>query len=374
MSERKNLIKELIESVVGGKEVDKVHLRQDLLKSVFNDVGQFAVETAWPEEIWGLIEKVAVAKATHVRVTGESGVGKSTLARLIHEFSPRYEKPFEIIEIGRLGENLVESEIFGHDKGAFTSAYHTRQGVFERVNGGTVLFDEFCDMPLGLQGKILRILNSFPQRFRRMGGNREIETNVRCIFTSSKGMWNLVKENKFRGDLYYRVNVVKIEIPPLRDQRKQIPALCEFFLQNWKQQNYSDYGIKNCGFQTISSEAMNLLMKYDWPGNIRQLKNAIERACVLRDREMVELGECVTKFILSEMQSGSDIKIYLSGLPVPCDLPRELNRIQKQTIEKALIFSKGNKAIAATMLGMKRTTVVERLKKLEELEQEDASE
>lgn len=366
MDERKKLIQDLVEVVLGKKEVDKEKLRQNLLRCIFKDAGHFAVETAWPEEVWGLIEKTAVAKATHVRVTGESGVGKSTLARLLHEFSPRYEHPFEILEVGRLDENLIESELFGHEKGAYTSAYSVRHGVFERANGGTVLFDEFCDMPVSLQGKILRILNGFPQRFRRMGGNKDIETNVRCVFTSSRRLWDLVKENKFRSDLYYRISVVKIEIPPLRCQAQHITTLAEFFLQNWKKLNYADYGSTEYGFQHISPAAIKLLQMYDWPGNIRQLKNAIERACVLRNETSKVLDDDLTSYILEEMKGSTDAsKMYMSGFPLPCDMTHEIKRIERVTIEKALLLTGNNQARAAEMLGMKRTTLVEKLKKLE---------
>jgi len=222
------------------------------------------------QEILSMIETVADAKST-VLICGESGTGKELIARAIHYLSPRAGGPFVKVNCAAISETLLESELFGHEKGAFTGAIRQHEGRFEQANGGTLLLDEISEMSAGVQSKLLRVLQE--KEFDRVGGQRPIKVDVRVIATTNRDLEKEQEEGRFREDLFYRLNVVKIESPPLRDRKSDIPLLIEHFSKQFNEEMGKGIG----GF---SEDAMSLMMNYDWPGNVRQLENAVERGIV----------------------------------------------------------------------------------------------
>ena len=203
-------------------------------------------------------------------IVGETGTGKELVARAVHEASPRRGSPFVAVNCAALPESLLESELFGHEKGAFTSAVGQRKGRFELAHGGTIFLDEIGEIPLAMQAKLLRVLQE--RRFERVGGTQTVEVDVRVVAATNRDLLRLAKEGKFREDLYYRLNVVKIDLPPLRERPEDIPLLAAHFVQKFSRPGTPP--------KTISPEAMEALLQHRWPGNIRELENAIERACV----------------------------------------------------------------------------------------------
>ena len=225
------------------------------------------------KEIDQLIKKVARSKAT-VLIQGETGTGKELIAGLVQFISDRAEKSFIKVNCAALPEQLLESELFGHERGAFTGAISTREGKFEQAHNGTLFLDEIGDMALSTQAKILRALQE--QTFTRVGGNKDIQADVRVIAATNKDLWDEIEKGNFRADLYYRLNVVTLNVPPLRKRREDIPLIARFFMNKFVREIRK----KSAGF---SEETMDLLKNYSWPGNIRELKNMVERALLLSD-------------------------------------------------------------------------------------------
>ncbi len=223
------------------------------------------------EGVVNMAGRVAASRAT-VLIQGESGTGKELLARLIHHLSPRSEKPMIAVNCGALHENLLESELFGHEKGAFTGAARRRIGRFEEADGGTLFLDEVGELSLTVQVKLLRFLQE--REFQRLGGNQSIHADVRIISATNKDLESKVKDGTFREDLFYRLNVVQMGLPPLRERKEDIPRLIDFFLKRYSEENGKD-------IKEVSREAKDLLIKYDYPGNVRELENIIERAVVI---------------------------------------------------------------------------------------------
>ncbi|MDW8002990.1 MAG: sigma-54 dependent transcriptional regulator [Deltaproteobacteria bacterium] len=298
------------------------------------------------QKVFEMIEKVADTHAT-VLITGESGVGKELVARAIHSNSSRKDNPLVIVNCGAIPETLLESELFGYEKGAFTGAFSTKVGRFEIANGGTIFLDEVGDMSLNMQVKLLRILQE--KEFERIGGTRPIKVDVRVIAATNRDLEQLVKDGKFREDLYYRLNVVPIHIPPLRERKEDIPLLVDHFLKLANNQN-------NCRVEGISEEAMLLLTEYDYPGNVRELQNIIERIVVLRKKGIIQVED------LPE-------KVYGRGEPkFEFDLKRGydvlVTEFEKNLIMKALSEAHGVKSKAAKVLNLNRTTLIEKMKRL----------
>jgi two-component system nitrogen regulation response regulator NtrX len=239
------------------------------------------IETVGPRNSWVLI-------------TGENGTGKEVVARCIHGLSPRSEKPFIAVNCAAIPEDLIESELFGHAKGAFTSAFASKKGKFELANGGTLFLDEIGDMSLRTQAKILRILQE--QRFERLGDNQSIDVDVRVLAATNKDLPSEIKAGRFREDLYYRLNVIPVYIPPLRERREDIPFLAEFFLDQLA------FELQDPRKQ-LSDEALEVLMHYPWPGNVRELKNLLERLCIIvfaQEIDAVDLPEAMVQHFRSE--------------------------------------------------------------------------
>ncbi|MGO9016531.1 MAG: sigma-54 interaction domain-containing protein [Dissulfurispiraceae bacterium] len=308
------------------------------------------------KRIYELMAKVACCQST-VLMSGESGTGKELVAKSIHFHSDRADRPFIPVNCGAIPTDLLESELFGHEKGAFTGAIATRIGRFELADGGTILLDEVGEMPQMLQVKLLRVLQE--RSFERVGGTRTISVDVRIIAATNQNLEAAVKEGRFREDLFYRLNVIPIEIPPLRDRVDDIPLLCGFFIEKYSKK----FGRNPIN---VTSEAAKVLAGYSWPGNVRELENAIERLLVLKDNDIVtpsDLPERMTGKRIPELPhiEDDDNNPFVSGL----DLNAALEGYEKRLILHALELHNGVKSQAAKYLNINRTTLIEKMKRLD---------
>jgi DNA-binding NtrC family response regulator len=294
--------------------------------------------------IFELINNVAQTTTT-VLIEGETGTGKEMVARAIHQASHVRHGPMVAVNCAALPENLLESELFGHEKGAFTSAVSQRKGRFELADGGTMFLDEVGDVPTAMQAKLLRVLQE--RRFERVGGTESIEVDVRVITATNRPLQKLVKDGNFREDLYYRLNVVKIDLPPLRERREDIPLLAAHFVQKYARPTEPP--------KQISPQVMDILLNYRWPGNIRELENAIERACVT-SMDGVIRPENLPPEVLTPNTPKLPFSIDLKR-PLP-DLLRELSAdVEQQYIRKALEQSHGNVGRCAKICGLSRRSI-----------------
>ena len=287
------------------------------------------------------VEQVGKSRAT-VLVHGESGTGKELIAAAIHHHSPRRDKPFVRLNCAALAESLLESELFGHERGAFTGAAGRRDGRFKQADGGTLFLDEISEVPLGIQVKLLRFLQE--RAFERVGSNETVNVDVRIVAATNKDLAQRVERGEFREDLYYRLNVVQIDVPPLRARRSDIPVLAQHFLRKYAAEN----GREITGF---TDEALSALMSYAWPGNVRELENAIERAVVLSDGDTIDLAQLP---LASTRKTRDDFGILLPGITM-----KELERI---AIERTLAAVGGSTSKAAEALGVSRRTIQYRLR------------
>ena len=307
-------------------------------------------------DLFQTLETVARTAST-ILISGETGTGKEVVARAIHHASPRRGQRFVALNCSAIPENLLEAEIFGHVRGAFTGAIGTRQGRLEQAHRGTLLLDEVGTMSMSLQMKLLRVLQE--REFERVGDNQTIKVDVRVIAATNADLGRMVAEGGFREDLYYRLNVIPVTLPPLRDRREDIPLLVQHFLQKFCNE-------AGRPVMTVSQAAMRPLMTYAWPGNVRQLENAMERAVALSgQRSQIEIGD-----LPPDIQQASDAGDLIPGLALPddgLDFDAFISRIEHEVIRRALERTGGNKAAAATVLNLKRTTLVEKLKRLEGL-------
>jgi transcriptional regulator with PAS, ATPase and Fis domain len=296
-----------------------------------------------------IVGKVARTDAT-ILISGESGTGKELVARRIHENSKRADKPFVAINCGTIPGDLLESELFGHQKGSFTGAVEQRPGMFQLAHTGTIFLDEIGEMSHHLQVKLLRVLQD--REIRPVGSDRSFTVDVRVVAATNKDLPAEVKSGKFREDLYYRLQVIPVTIPPLRERRSDIPLLIEHFLN--KHNANRPYPI------TISEEAMVLLWEYDWPGNIRELENVLERLVILSDSPVIRPD------VLP-----ANIRSFLSEKKIPAprlgedgmDLNAAVEEFENRMIDEALRRTNGNKQAAARLLGLKRTTLVAKLRR-----------
>ena len=294
-------------------------------------------------EVLDLAGRVAASDAS-VLITGETGTGKELLAKGIHFNSPRREGPFVAVNCAAIPENLIESELFGHVKGAFTGAIRDKEGRFEQAAGGTLFLDEIGDLRIDLQAKILRALQE--REVDRVGGSRTIPVDVRVIAATNKDLERMVKEGQFREDLYYRLSVIVLQMPPLRDRREDIPLLTSHFLRKF-----------NKGSEVNMDEAaMKALRSYGWPGNVRELENVVERASVLKRGAVITRSELPDK--LSKEHKG--VEDIILNLP---DEGISLEDLEKGLLIKALERHKGNQTRAAEYLGITRPTLIYRMEK-----------
>lgn len=302
------------------------------------------------QKVYSLIEKVADSDST-VLVLGESGTGKELVARTIHYNSSRSDKPLVPINCGAIPESLLESELFGHEKGAFTGAYSARAGRFELANCGTIFLDEIGDMSPSLQVKLLRVLQE--RQFERVGGTKTIKVDVRVITATNQDLEKAVVEKKFREDLYYRINVIPITVPPLRERVGDVPLLVNHFLDVFSRK-------KGKRIEGISDEAMSLLLAYQWPGNVRELENLVERMIILKRDGVINVSDLPDKF------ASVREKAVLNTVIIPeqgINLESLVNEFEDKLIKQALEKAAGVKSKAAHLLQMNRTTLVEKMKK-----------
>jgi len=302
------------------------------------------------QNIYRLIEKVADTDST-ILITGPSGTGKELIARAIHYNSSRSDKPLVVINCGAIPEALLESELFGHEKGAFSGAYKSRVGRFEMATGGTIFLDEIGEMSPALQVKLLRVLQD--QRFERVGGTKTIHVDVRIIAATNKNLTTAINNGKFREDLYYRLNVIPIKVPSLKQRKPDIALLVDHFLKKF--QSGTEKGIK-----ALSPSAMDAITAYDWPGNVRELENVVKRITILCENDTIdfeELPEHIQQSNLSIQPQDDDV--FEKGVT----LSEAVRDYEKRLILDALEKSNGVKAKAAKLLNIKRTTLVEKIKK-----------
>ena len=344
-------IKLIIKNALEKKNLQK---ENTLLKQVIRDryhfdniIGQSSKMLA----LYDLLEKVGPTK-TNILVTGESGTGKELAAKAIHYNSPRKDRPFVTLNCGAIPESLIESELFGHMKGAFTDAIATKKGLFEVADEGTLFLDEISELPLLMQVKLLRFLQD--REFKRVGGTEDIRVDVRIIAATNKDLEEAVREKRFREDLFYRLNVIQVKLPPLRERREDVPLLAMHFLQKFSEE-------LNKNITTISSEALQLLLDYDYPGNVRELQNIIERAVAL---------EVNPELTAQNLRSYLDDHLQLKKGGLDLDIPNEginleklVEEIERTLLLKALNRTHGIKKKAAELLGINFRSMRYRLDK-----------
>jgi transcriptional regulator with PAS, ATPase and Fis domain len=296
-----------------------------------------------------IAETMRVAEvSSSVLIRGESGTGKELIARTIHQLSERSRGPFVAVNCGAITPTLIESELFGHEKGAFTGAHARKIGQFEVADGGTIFLDEISELPLDAQVKFLRVLQE--GEFYRVGGNRAIRVDVRVIAATNRDLEAMISENRFREDLYFRLNVVELQIPPLRERREDIPPLAEHFFRELRRQIPTQ-------MDRISPHALNALRGYEWPGNVRQLRNAVEHALVMGDGKLLRLKHLPDYVTLSATAERSTEGEGHEGADTA---PLSLAEVEKRHIAAVLRKCNGNKQRAATILGISRSTLYEK--------------
>ncbi len=304
------------------------------------------------ERVYRMVDKVAASDST-VLIYGESGVGKELIARAIHAKSPRAGNLLVPVNCGAIPEELLESELFGHEKGAFTGAHKTRIGRFEMAHNGTIFLDEIGDMSPNLQVKILRVLQE--REFERVGGVRPCKADIRVITATHRNLEAEVEKGRFRQDLFYRLNVIPITIPPLRERTEDIPLLATYFIERFNREHGSDIG-------GVSDAALECLTSYGWPGNVRELQNIIERIVVLKGSGVVAVDDLPEQFMQTvDAHKGDEMDIPPEGI----SFNTMVTSFEKKVIMQALDQTSGVKNKAAKLLNMNRTTLVEKMKKLE---------
>lgn len=329
----------IVKRALQGRELS---LQHTMLKNQLDSVqakGEMIGKSPQMQRLYQLIQKVAPSKAS-VLITGETGVGKELVARSIHKSSPRKDKEMIIVNCSALSESLLESELFGHEKGAFTGADYLKKGRFELAHGSTIFLDEIGEINAATQVKLLRVLQE--KKFERVGGQETIEVDVRVVAATNRNLEEEVKAGRFREDLYYRLNVVHIEVPALRERKDDIPLLIDSFIKEFSKENGRE--IK------IDSKAKSALFRYDWPGNIRQLRHCIEGASVMCNDDEIRLEDLGVEIGMSSGESSISVPLGIT-----------LDEAEKIIIEQNLAANKGNKSKTAEILGIERKTLARKL-------------
>jgi len=331
----------------GLRLVNDVQILRSKNREKFGDI---VGHSAKMQEIFTLVEKVADSDSTII-IHGESGTGKGLIARAIHKNSNRKDKPFITINCGAIPENLLESELFGHVKGAFTGATSSKPGKFELANRGSVFLDEIGDMSANLQVKILRVLEE--REFEQVGGSKTITADVRIIAATHRDLEKLVQEGAFREDLFYRLNVIPLEVPPLRVRKQDIPLLITHFLREFNLKNGRDV-------KGVTNDAMIILKEHSWPGNVRELKNLIERLVVLKGEGEIDPLDVPEKLRRNDGHSElPSMEISEDGI----NLNTAVTEFEKALILESLQKTNWVKNQAAKLLRLNRTTLVEKIKR-----------
>jgi DNA-binding NtrC family response regulator len=344
------------------KPVDPPHLRQMLRNLAENvemrdeneslrrrlaevgELGPLVGRSASMRKVLTTIERIADASASVV-ITGESGTGKELAARTIHQLSSRRANPYIGVNCAAIPETLMESELFGHERGAFTGADRRREGCFEAANGGTLLLDEITEMKIELQAKLLRVLEE--QKLRRVGGNTEVALDVRVLAASNRDISQAVRDGKLREDLYYRLNVLTIELPPLRERKDDLALLVQNFVQHYAARN-------NKEISGVDEEALAALQAHPWPGNVRQLRNVIERAAVICQGRVIHRSDLAHEFQSIANVEGGYVKVRIGST---------LEDMERELIARTIEFSDGNKTHAAQILGVSTKTLYNKLER-----------
>ncbi|MBE6354586.1 sigma-54-dependent Fis family transcriptional regulator [Treponema sp.] len=335
-------------------KMDQIDQMQHSFK-IGNEYHSFVAKSPAVLDILKVIDSVAKMNSS-VLIVGESGVGKELFAEQVHLRSDRKDMPFVRVNCGALSPTLLESELFGHVKGAFTDAVSNHMGRFEAADGGTIFLDEIGELPLDLQVKLLRVLQE--RKFERVGSSETISVNVRVIAATNRNLEEMVENGSFRSDLYFRLNVVPINVPPLRDRKEDLEVLSQHFLEKFRMEAGKDFK----GFSEAAMEAIN---SYYWPGNIRELENAVERACILGTPPYIEPSDLhlptgLDRHETQESSCGTSV-LFDSGL----ELKDAVNEFKKEYITKVLIKSNWNQTEAARRLGIQRTYVSRLLNELD---------
>ncbi len=301
----------------------------------------------------GVFETIKASAPTRstILIQGESGTGKELVARAIHQNSARTSSPFVVVNSGSLPPDLLESHLFGHVKGAFTGAVSSKKGLFEAAETGTIFFDEISSISLETQAKLLRVMQD--REFMRLGGTKTLRVDVRVIAATNADLEEAIKEKNFREDLFYRLNVIKIELPPLRDRKEDIPLLVKHFLDIYGQENKKE-------ILGLSEDVLEIFEDYDWPGNIRELENLIERAVVLTKSKIITRNT-LPPFLLTTTKKEQQPVLALDN---QLNLKEQIQSYQKTAILEALKKTKGVQKKAANLLGIKPTTLNEMIKRL----------
>jgi two-component system NtrC family response regulator len=325
----------MIDRIIEHKNLkSEIQILKNQLKEKFK-IDSFISHSAKMEEVLSVAARAADSKAT-ILITGESGTGKEVLAKSIHYVSPRKEKAFVAVNIPALPETLLESELFGHEKGAFTGADKAKKGRFELADGGTIFLDEIGDIPINLQVKLLRVLQE--HQIERVGSIENINIDVRIIAATHQNLEEKIKDGSFREDLYYRLNIVSLHIPPLRERKEDILPLIEYFTEKYSKENNRDK-------LTLSKEAVDCLIKYNFPGNVRELENIIERAVVLCRSEAITLNDLPN--VVKGFKGEKEISQIEAG-----SLIEQVEELEKKLIFDALSSANGNQSQAGRMLGL----------------------
>ncbi len=328
------------------EEIEKLRLKNKELRETIGNTyrpNNIIGSSSKMQDVYSLVEMVSKTSST-VLIRGESGIGKELFADAIHYGSARKDKPFIKVNCSALPDSLIESELFGHEKGAFTGADALRKGRFELADSGTIFLDEIGELPLSTQVKLLRVIQE--REFERLGGTKTISVDVRIVTATNKNLEKLISEGTFREDLFYRINVFPIYVPPLKQRRDDIPSLVDHFIDKFNKENGTN-------IRRITTTAINMLMVYSWPGNVRELENVIERACILATDEVIHSYNLPPTLQTAE-SSETEIKSGLTGA---------LEKIENQLIIEALTTTKGNIAKAAKQLQVTERMLGLRVKK-----------
>ncbi|MFN0101285.1 MAG: sigma-54-dependent transcriptional regulator [Bryobacteraceae bacterium] len=354
-----SIMRVLLERAIAHARLTEETQRLQRQLSQSGTMGQMAGSSAGMRQIFSLVEQVAPSKAA-VLITGESGTGKELVARALHSRSARANGAFVALNCAAMPESLIESELFGHEKGAFTGAVERRAGCFELAQQGTLLLDEIGDMPLNTQAKLLRVLED--SRVRRLGGRTETVVDVRVVASTNKNLTEAIKQNQFREDLFYRLNVFEILLPPLRDRLEDIPVLVRALLEELNRKHSTQV-------TEVAPDAMEMLRRHRWPGNVRELRNALERAVILTGEGTVlarhlppSVAPASAREAPAAPDASSDFLVLTAGTTID-DAERAL-------VRRTLIMTKGNKTRAAEVLGISLKTLFNKLKGYDEAEQE----
>ena len=354
-----SVLRVLLERAIAhGRLADEAQRLQRQL-SQSGTLGSMAGASVGMRQVFSLVEQVAPSKAA-VLITGESGTGKELVARALHSLSPRVNGPFVALNCAAMPESLIESELFGHEKGAFTGAVERRAGCFELAQQGTLLLDEIGDMPLNTQAKLLRVLED--SRVRRLGGRTETVVDVRVLASTNKNLTEAIKQNQFREDLFYRLNVFEIHLPPLRERLEDVPVLARTLLDDLNRKHGTQV-------TEIAPDAMELLRHHRWPGNVRELRNALERAVILAGEGTVlarHLPPAVVPASGRETPVTTDASTgFLVLMP-----GTTIDDAERALVRRTLIMTKGNKTRAAEVLGISLKTLFNKLKAYDGAERE----